>query len=143
MFGGRRKSGHSSLTCDFQMESKVSQVTKSTLSVPCCASTTSTCLLVALHRSLESRLAEGLDVHPCRPGPTAPVGCPGSPQPRVMGIRSGKGEAQDLRPLCVGLSSPDLIVNIIIAFKREHKECICLELLITWKSGLTRRYEQL
>lgn len=59
-------------------------------------------------------------------------------------LRTGKGQVQDLRPLRIGLSSPDLIVNIIIRFKREHKEYICLELLITSKSRLTRRrYEQL
>lgn len=137
------KSGHCSSTCDFQMQSKVSLVTRSTPSVPCCTLNDPICLLMALHRLLEPILAEGFDVPPCRPAPTAPVGCPALPQPRAKEIRTGKGEAQDLRLLFVGLSSPDLIVNIIITFKREHKECICLELLITWKSGLARRYEQL
>jgi len=61
---------------------------------------------------------------------------------RKLGTR--KGEVQDVRPLLLGLSSPDLIVNTIARFKREHKERICLKLLITSKSRLTRRrYEQL
>lgn len=64
------------------------------------------------------------------------------PVQRRLGTR--KREAQDLRPLLIGLSTPDLIVNITARFKRDHKECICLELLITLMPRLTRRrYEQL
>lgn len=124
-------------------EAKVSLDTTLTLLVSCCALSKSACLLVALLQVPDFKTQKELmSTHVDMPLKHLWVALGHlSPVQRKPG--NGKREAQDLKLLHSSLSSPDLIVNIIVRFKREHKECICLELLITSKLRLTRRYEQL